>query len=268
MRLHVETRLDYDFPDRAESLLHLEAAQADDQAVISERLSFDPPIAFVRRDDPLTGERRVAFTHQGRLAISYDAEVEVAARDMALAGAAQHAISDLPVEALAYLRGSRYCPSDLFETVADRDFGDLRGGDRAAAIAAWIGDHLDYRAGASDATTTAQDTYVQRAGVCRDFAHLAVTLCRAGDLPARVVSAYALGLEPPDFHAVVEVYVSGRWRLFDPTGLAQVAGLIRIGHGRDAADVAFLTIFGRAEMVGQSVTVRKAHPASKEPLPA
>ncbi|MDB5456681.1 MAG: transglutaminase domain protein [Caulobacter sp.] len=263
MRLHVEARLDYDFPERSESLLHLEPSRADDQSVIRERLSFDPPIAFVRRDDPLTGERRVAFTHQGRLAIAYEAEVEVADRDMALAGATQHAITDLPVEALAYLRGSRYCPSDLFETIADRDFGDLRGGDRVAAVATWIGEHLDYRCGASDATTTAQETYVRRAGVCRDFAHLAVTLCRAGDIPARVVSAYALGLEPPDFHAVVEAYVGGRWRLFDPTGLAKVAGLVRIGYGRDAADVAFLTIFGRAEMVGQSVAVREAE---KTPL--
>lgn len=258
MRVRVEARLDYDFPERAESLLQIEAAAADDQAVVEERLRFDPPVTITRRDDPATGERRVAFTHRGRLAIAYDATVEIAARDMDLAGAVQHAVADLPIETLPYLRGSRYCPSDTFETIADQKFGALSGGPRVAAVAAWIASHVEYRIGCSDARTTALETYVQRAGVCRDFAHLAVTLCRASDIPARVASVYALTLQPPDFHAVVEVYVGGRWRLLDPTGLAPTDGLVRIAYGRDAADVAFLTIFGKAEMVSQSVTVTTA----------
>ncbi|TCS13690.1 transglutaminase family protein [Caulobacter sp. BK020] len=257
MRVHVEARLDYDFPERVDSLLQIEAAVADDQAVRDERLVFDPPLAFTRRDDPATGERRVAFTCQGRLAIAYDAVVEIADRDMALAGAAPHAVADLPIGALSYLRGSRYCPSDIFETIADQKFGALHGGARVAAIAEWIAGHLEYRIGCSDARTTALETYVQRAGVCRDFAHLAVTLCRASDIPARVASVYAPALERPDFHAVAEVFVGGRWRLLDPTGLAPVDGLVRIAYGRDAADVAFLTIFGKATMVAQSVAATK-----------
>jgi transglutaminase-like putative cysteine protease len=255
MRVRIEARLDYDFPERVESLLQIEAAVADDQTVVEERLSFDPPLEITRRDDPATGERRVVFTRQGRLAIAYDAVVEIADRDMALADAAQHAIADLPIDTLPYLRGSRYCPSDTFETIADQKFGSLKGGVRVAAVADWIAGHLEYRIGCSDARTTALETYVQRAGVCRDFAHLAVTLCRASDIPARVASVYALTLDPPDFHAVVEVFVGGRWRLLDPTGLAPVDGLVRIAYGRDAADVAFLTIFGKATMVAQSVTV-------------
>jgi len=254
MRVRIETRLGYDYPDRAESLLQIEAAVADDQTVIEERLTFDPPVEITRLDDPVSGERRVAFTHQGRLAIAYDAVIEIDNRAMELAGAAQHRIADLPIETLPYLRGSRYCPSDTFETIADQKFGALRGGERVAAIAAWIAGHLEYRP-CSDWRTTALETYVQRAGVCRDFAHLAVTLLRASDIPARVASVYALTLEPPDFHAVVEVYVGGRWRLLDPTGLAPIECLVRIAYGRDAADVAFLTIFGKAAMVSQSVTV-------------
>jgi transglutaminase-like putative cysteine protease len=257
MRVQIEARLDYDFPQRVESLLQIEVAVADDQTVVEERLSFTPPVAFTRRDDPATGERRVAFTCQGRMEIVYSATVEIAARDMELAGAAQHAIADLPIETLPYLRGSRYCPSDTFETITEQKFGTSRGGDRVAAVAAWIADHLEYRP-CSDGRTTALETYVQRAGVCRDFAHLAITLCRASDIPARVASVYALGLRRPDFHAVVEVFVGGRWRLLDPTHLAPVDGLVRIAYGRDAADVAFLTIFGRARMVGQSVAVRRA----------
>lgn len=257
MRVRIETRLDYDFPVRAESLLQIEAAVASDQTVVEERLTFDPPLTFVRRDDPVSGERRVAFEHQGRLAIAYTATVEIADREMDLAGAVQHRVAELPIETLPYLRGSRYCPSDTFETIADQKFGTLRGGERVAAIVAWIIDHLEYRP-CSDWRTTALETYVQRAGVCRDFSHLAVTLCRASDIPARVASVYALTLDPPDFHAVVEVYVGGRWRLLDPTGLAPIDGLVRIAYGRDAADVAFLTIFGQATMVSQSVTVMKA----------
>ncbi len=257
MRVHVEARLDYDFPEQAESLLQIETAVADDQAVVEETLTFDPPLTFTRRDDPATGERRVAFTHQGHLSIVYAATVELAGRDMDLAGAVQHAIADLPIETLPYLRGSRYCPSDTFETITKQKFGTSRGGDRVTAIAAWIADHLEYLP-CSDSRTTALETYVQRAGVCRDFAHLAVTLCRASDIPARVASVYALGLRRQDFHAVVEVFIGGRWRLLDPTHLAPTDGFVRIAYGRDAADVAFLTIFGKATMVSQSVTVRPA----------
>jgi transglutaminase-like putative cysteine protease len=256
MRVHVEARLDYDFPQRVESLLQIEAAVADDQTVVEEQLTFDPPVTFTRRDDPVTGERRVAFMHQGRLSVVYQATVQIERRGMDLAGAPQHAIADLPIETLPYLRGSRYCPSDTFETIARQKFGTSRGGDRVAAVAAWIADHLEYRP-CSDARTTALETYVQRAGVCRDFAHLAITLCRASDIPARVVSVYALGLRREDFHAVVEVFVGGRWRLLDPTHLAPVDGLVRIAYGRDAADVAFLTIFGQATMLAQSVAVTR-----------
>ncbi|WP_426031910.1 transglutaminase-like domain-containing protein [Caulobacter sp. DWP3-1-3b2] len=257
MRVKVEARLDYEFPERSESLLQIEAAVAADQRVIGETLTFDPPLVVTRRDDPTTGERRVAFTHQGHLSMVYTAEVEIDPREMELTGSDQHPIAELPVDTLPFLRGSRYCPSDTFETIARQKFGSLRGGERVSAIMDWIAAHLEYIP-CSDSRTTALETYVQRAGVCRDYAHLAVTLCRASDIPARVASVYALGLHPPDFHAVAEVFVGDRWRLLDPTGLAPIDGLVRIAYGRDAADVAFLTIFGRANMVAQSVTVTLA----------
>ena len=256
MRLHVETRLDYEFPESVESLLHLEAAYDDGQLVGAESLTFDPPIPWVRRDDAETGERRVAFTHQGRLKIAYDVEVEVLPADHRLASAVRHSVAALPVEILPYLRGSRFCESDRFERVAHREFPTVTGGDRVEAIIEWLRGHLDYRPGSSAGTTTAADTYLSRYGVCRDFAHLAIALCRASDIPARMVSVYALGLAQPDFHAVAEAYVGERWRLFDPSGLASVDGMIRIGHGRDAADIAFLTIYGEALMWAQSVRVR------------
>jgi transglutaminase-like putative cysteine protease len=101
---------------------------------------------------------------------------------------------------------------------------------------------------------------VDRAGVCRDFTHLVIGLCRAANIPARAVSAYAWRLEPPDLHAIAEVYLGGRWRLIDATGLAPIDGLVRVATGRDAADIAFMTIFGRASLIEQSFSIQAIEP--------
>jgi transglutaminase-like putative cysteine protease len=268
MRLHVEARLDYDFPEDVEALLHLEVAHGPDQTIVAENLTFDPPIAHARLDDPATGERRVVFRHRGGLKVTYVAMVDLKPRETALAGARQHAVADLPVDVLPFLRGSRFVESDRFEQIARHEFGLLTGGDRVEAILNWLRTHLAYRPGSSDATTTAIGSYVNRQGVCRDYAHVAAALCRASDIPARLVSAYALGLDPPDFHAVIEAYVGGGWRLADPTGLVSPTGLVRIGEGRDAADIAFLTIFGEAMMIAQSVTVRDISEEAAKPAAA
>ena len=119
-----------------------------------------------------------------------------------------------------------------------RDHG---GGERVLAILNWITDNIDYEHGVSDSETTAARTFIDRAGVCRDFTHLGITLCRASGIPARAVSAYAHQLSPPDFHAIFEIWLSNGWWLVDPTGLAPIEGLVRIACGRDAADIAFLT---------------------------
>lgn len=258
MKLHVEARLRYQFAQPCEVLLLLEAARSHDQAVLEETLSINPAADQARLDCSVSGERRLVFNAQGDVEIAYDATVEVMSRDQSLAGAARVAIGDLPGEALPFLRASRFCPSDRFEAFVEREFSQSKGGDKVEAILAWIAEHMDYKAGVSDAVTTALDSFVDRAGVCRDFAHLAITLCRAADIPARAVSAYAWKLEPPDLHAVAEVYVGGRWIMIDPTGKAPVDGLVRVATGRDASDIAFMTIFGRAELTDQSFTVRKA----------
>lgn len=258
MQFQIQAELTYDFAERCEVLLLLEAARGPDQTVHRERLELTPGADVARLDDPLTGERRGVFTAEGRVQLRYEAEVEVLARDAGLRGEPVVPIRDLPGEALRYLRSSRYCPSDRFERFVEREFGTVSGGDKVAEIIDWVRGHLDYCAGVSDSTSTALDTFVDRAGVCRDFAHLAIALCRAADIPARAVSAYAWKLEPPDLHAVVEVYVGGRWRLVDPTGKAPIDGLVRVATGVDAADIAFMTIFGRAELVSQSFAVRQA----------
>ena len=118
----------------------------------------------------------------------------------------------------------------------------------------WIRAEIDYEPGASDSETTAARTFIDRAGVCRDFTHMGITLCRASGIPARAVSAYAHQLSPPDFHAIFEVWLSNGWWLVDPTGLAPVEGLVRIACGRDAADIACLTTQRSSALVRQSVT--------------
>lgn len=257
MHLRLKAELTYDFASPCETLLLLEAARDREQRVLAEALDVTPTSAFERLDDAGSGARRVVIAAEGRVRIDYRAEVSVEREATRLPGLAQSPIRKLPGEALRYLRPSRYCPSDRLERFAERQFGHLGGGDRVQAILDWIAENLRYEAGVSDAATTALDTFTDRAGVCRDFAHLAVALCRAGDIPARAVSAYAWRLEPADLHAVAEVYVGGAWRLVDPTGKAPVEGLVRVATGADAADIAFMSIFGEATLEAQSFTVER-----------
>jgi len=176
----------------------------------------------------------------------------------------------VPNEILHYLMPSRYCESDLMSRCAQQLFGDLPPGiGRVQAIADWIHDSIAYEPGTSDSTTTAREVFVERAGVCRDFAHLGITFCRALNIPARLVVGYVWFDEPPqDFHAVFEAWLGGRWVLFDPTRMAPVDRLVRVGTGRDAKDVAFCTIFGDVRMTGKKLAVRELQDESLQPSKA
>lgn len=146
-------------------------------------------------------------------------------------------------ERLLALRPSRYCPSDALLGFAAGELGDRPpDADRAREVIAWVGDRIVYAAGSSGPLDTAVDTLLASQGVCRDFAHLGIALARAVGVPARLVAAYAPGLAPMDFHAVVEAHVDGGWHVLDPTHLAPRAALLRIATGRDAADTAFADV--------------------------
>jgi transglutaminase-like putative cysteine protease len=155
-------------------------------------------------------------------------------------------IEALPHEVLPDLMPTRYCESDRLASAATKMFGPIDPGyARVQAVCDWIHEHIEYRAGSTNTTTTACDVFLQRSGVCRDFAHLGVAFCRALNIPARLAVGYArFDTPPPDFHAVFEAFVGGHWELFDPTGLADPQDLVRIAVGRDAGDVAFATLFG------------------------
>ena len=159
-------------------------------------------------------------------------------------------------ERLVALRQSRYCPSDALGMFAEAELaGLLDGPDRSRAIGDWVFERLRYELGSSGPLDTAVDSLLKGQGVCRDFAHLTIALCRAVGIPARLVAVYAPGLSPMDFHAVAEVAEAGRWHIIDSTRLAPRPSLIRIATGRDAADTAFATTTeGSAELMASWVT--------------
>lgn len=147
-----------------------------------------------------------------------------------------------PIDAIVYARPSRYGESDTLAPTATAEFGHLADEDLLPAISSWVGTRLSYVPGSSQPTDGAVATLLAREGVCRDYAHLTLALLRARDIPARLVSVYAPGLHPMDFHAVTEALVDGRWVVVDATTLAPRSTLVRIATGRDAADTAFLTV--------------------------
>ena len=258
MKLRVRSELVYRFDPPTDAIYLIKVADWPGQTLIEETLTSDPSLDFHEDVDPDFGARTLRCHLEGEVALTYEATVDNGKLLGLPPGVSQHDWNDLPAEVLIYTRPSRYCPSDQFGRFVQRSFGDTSGGARVLAILEWIRDNVDYEHGVSDTETTAARTFIDRAGVCRDFTHLGITLCRASGIPARAVSAYAHELQPPDFHAVFEVYLDHGWWLIDPTGLAPIEGLVRIASGRDAADIAFLTTQGTCEHVRQAVTVAPA----------
>lgn len=154
-------------------------------------------------------------------------------------------VQQLPDEVLHFLLQSRYCPSDKMAERAHAIVRDARPGyDQAERIRSWIYHNLEYKYGVSTATTDALDTLNHGAGVCRDFAHVGIALCRSLTIPARIVVGYLHQLDPMDLHAWFEVFVGGRWYTFDATQSEPRGGRIVLAYGRDAADVAFISDYG------------------------
>jgi transglutaminase-like putative cysteine protease len=257
MRLSIDAHLDYALSAPADLLLALEVAQMADQILVSDRLVVDG-VELLR---PITGDeslgRRTWSRGESRVTAHYTALVDIVRPQVELAGLAADDLKVLPPLVVPYLFPSRYCEADRFVTAVRREFGTAEGGDKIRMMADWIRAHLDYTPGSSDVNTTAADTYVSHQGVCRDFAHLLIAMARAASIPARMVGAYAWRLQPQDFHAVVEVWLQGAWHLVDPTGLAPIEGIVRIGVGRDATDISFLTVFGQAQFLSQNVSVER-----------
>ena len=198
---------------------------------------------------------------RGGVTLSCDFVMEDSGKpDVQSPHAAQHAIETLPDDVIVYLLGSRYCDTDLLADMAWSKFAGISPGwARVEAIVAFAHAHLTYGYEHARPTRTAWDAHQEQVGVCRDFAHLAVTLCRCMNIPARYCSGYLgdIGVPPVDvamdFHAWFEVYLGGAWHSFDARHKVPRIGRILMACGRDATDTALTTAFGRARLTSLKV---------------
>ncbi len=258
MIVDISVRLDYAVPEATTILLQIEAAPLLDQRILDAKILVRDPIYFARvpAEDGV-GERSWVQSHE-RFECTYQARVEIDRPALDLATLPQAPLHELTGDMVKYLMDSRFVPAEKFHHFVEAEFPGLTGGTRILALRDWVEAHLDYVPGTSNAETTAVDTFVGRQGVCRDYAHVMVGLARAAGVPARMVSVYAPSVDPQDFHAVTEVYLGGAWHLVDATGMAGPDEIVRIGVGRDAADIPFMMVFGKSQLTEQSVEVKLA----------
>ena len=264
MPIDISARFAFSVDRLSDVLLQFEAAAIPEQTILGPQCTMSPAehIARISAQDGI-GER-IWLHVNGRFEVAYTARAEVNRMLAEIAALARLEPHELPAEAVQYLLDSRYCPADRFQPFVEAEFGGIEGGARIVAIRDWIAGNFSYEP-VSTSSTTALDSFVERRGVCRDYAHVMVTLARASAIPARYVSCYAPGVDPPDFHAVAEVFLAdpsvpggGAWHLVDATRMADPAETVKIGVGRDAADVSFMTVFGAAQFEWSAVTVSRA----------
>lgn len=251
MTVSIQSRLSFTCEAPAPVLLQFEVATIAAQEILESETQLRPE-ALCNRVPAQDGiGERIWINAAGRVDVEYRAKVALTRSQPPLDECVALQPYTLPGDAVPYLLDSRYCRADDFQSLVASEFEGTTGGARIAAIRNWISDHFDYVPGVSDASTDATDSFIARQGICRDYAHVLVTLARASSIPARYVACYAPGVTPQDFHAVAEVFLAtpdepkmGRWHLVDATGMADLANAAIIGIGRDAADVSFLTSFG------------------------
>lgn len=244
--------LNYKVIQSTEIILQIQVAPHASQRVIEEQIEVSPNVQWHEFSDTQQN-RHIRFHVEpcDAVEIRYRATVEQFNPTQNLQQLKELDLKDLPDEVLPYLLASRYCDVSRLMGMVTRTFAYMDAGYiRIQAIEHWIFNHIYYESGSSDENTVASDVLLQRAGVCRDFAHLAITICRALGIPARMVVGYVeIEKFSPDFHAICEVYLEGGWVLFDPTRLALPEKLVRVATGMDASDVAFATFYGELELL-------------------
>jgi len=258
MKLEISASLNYRLSEPVDLMLQIEAANGHGQRILDASLDVGTP-EFIARVPAADGIcEPIWLRAEGSLRAEYRARVEIDRPDTDFRSLAAVPLHRLPAEAIPYLNESRYCPSNKFHAFVERRFGDHEGGAKIGRMRDWIESRFTYVSGSSTSETGALDSFVERRGVCRDYAHVMIALARAGICAARMASAYALRVSPQDFHAVAEVYLDGDWHLVDATGMASASEMARICVGRDAADISFLTAYRDIAFVSQSVSVARA----------
>lgn len=264
MPIHIDTRFRFSLPQSTDVLLQFEAAAIPEQQLLDSdtRLGELEHFARIPAQDRI-GER-IWIRARGEFEVGYSAKVRIARRLARIEDLDRLPPHALPPDAVPYLFDSRYCPASRFQSFVAAEFAGAEGGARIGAIRDWIAANFTYRSGVSNVATDAVESFVERTGICRDYAHMLMTLARASGIPARYVACFAPGVDPPDFHAVAEVLLAdpdtpggGIWQLVDATGMADPAETVKIGVGRDAAEVSFLTCFGVCEFIDSAHEVTR-----------
>lgn len=238
------------------AVLMLQPQTGDGQSVLHDEITIDPVIPFTDFKDAFGNICRRVILPKGTSKIRATCTVESPGQIAVEPDAPFTLVQDLPDDVLQFLLPSRYCESDMLLRLAQRITRWKKPGyAQAEAIRAWIFRKVRYKYGVSNASTSARDTERKRKGVCRDFSHLGIALCRALRIPARMVVGYLHELDPMDLHAWFEAYVGGRWYTFDATQKVPKGNRIIVAYGRDAADVAQVTEYGPLKTVGMNVWV-------------
>lgn len=245
----------YESHGPAPIFLTLKLRQRPGQFVYAEQLTFQPLHAVREYED---AHGNIIHCHRLRAGVNrvrYDSLVRVSSEPERAGIIGPPArVEDLPVELLRYTLPSRYCDSDRLYEFANEHFSSFATGvEQVQAICDWVHHNIEYRQFSGSPVTTANDILQQGFGVCRDFAHLTLALCRCFNLPTRYVTGYLpeIGVTDPgtpnDFHAYFEVWLGGQWHVFDARFNTRRIGRVHIAQGTDAVDGAFATVFGAVQ---------------------
>lgn len=267
MTFEIFSELQYEVYFPTTFIFSIQASRSNSQVIIEENL-ITTPMLTPEEISGADGESRfIRLNVNGNtnFSISYQAKVDIDYNTIHQRKLSETVpVNNLDADVMQYIFPSRYCQSDKLQKLASKEFGNVETAyGKVAAITEWIYKNVEYVTGTTNSSTSAHDTLTERVGVCRDFAHLGIALCRALTIPARYFTGYAYNLKPQDFHACFEAYIGGEWIFFDPTKLVPVNGLVKIANGRDAADAAVASIFGKASSTSVKVTCECKDPAFK-----
>ena len=258
MKFNIQSEIIYNVVSPTTFIFNIHALRTNSQQIISESLVLNPQIQVEEFSYNSDSGRFLRLKAMGNstFTISYNATVDCNYTVFDQRQEFQTVpVVDLDGEIIPFLFPSRYCQSDKLQKLAYKEFGSIENiYSKVLAITDWIYNNVEYVSGSTNSQTSALDTIIERVGVCRDFAHLGITLCRALSIPARYLTCYAYTLQPPDFHACFEAYIGGNWIVFDATRLVPLNSLVKIANGRDAADAAVASIFGNASSKSISVS--------------
>lgn len=259
MRLRAGCEMTLVAPSAASVIAMLRPRSGEAQFIVSELYDFEPVVRAVEYVDVFGNLCQRIVVPPGGFRIRTEVVIDVDAAIAVGRGVPATPPEALPSEVLQFLLPSRYCPSDTFyQTATDVVAAAAPGYDQVDAACAWIREHIQYRYGVSDGSTSATDTLRDGAGVCRDFSHVGISMCRALSIPARMVVGYLHRLDPMDLHAWFEAFVDGRWYTFDATQAEAKGGRIAVAYGRDAADVALITQLAPLKTQDMKVWVAEA----------